>query len=321
MNSYVLLFVVIVLATSALLQGIFLFADAIGNVSSRIKRRLNDLSAGDPTTSLRRKALGEGAAQWLVNILTSAPFRWLDRLIIASGIKKTTERVLQVMIFGISAAAVSSKLVIGLNLLPSLLVSIAVGVLPPLALLMAMRARRARKIVEQLPETLDMFVRSLRAGHPIPTAIRMIAIEMPDPIGTEFGLAFDAMTYGLDLRDALERMAERVRVPEVQYMVAAIRIQHAAGGNLAEILASLSAIMRERLKLYLKVKALSAESRFSGKILAAMPFGIVGLIYLSNPGFYDGARTDNGLAMILYFAGFLVFLGIFLLRRIVKIRV
>jgi tight adherence protein B len=321
MNNYVLLFAILALAALAFLQGVFLFADAIGNVSRRAKRRLNDLSAGDPTTSLRRKVLGEGAARWLVRILTTAPFRWLDRLIIASGIKKTTERVLLVMTFGISAAAVALKLVVGLSLPMSLSGAIAVGVLPPLGLLMAMRARRARKIVEQLPETLDMFVRSLRAGHPIPTAIRMIAVEMPDPIGTEFGVAFDGLTYGLDLRDALERMAERVRVPELQYMVAAIRIQHAAGGNLAEILASLSAVMRERLKLYLKVKALSAESRFSGKILAAMPFGIVGLIYLSNPGFYDGARTDKGLAMVLYFAGFLVFLGIVLLRRIVKIRV
>jgi tight adherence protein B len=321
MDSYVLLFAVLVLAVLTLLQGLFLFADAVGTASSRARRRLNDLSAGDPTTSLRRKVLGEGAAQWLVNILATAPFRWLDRLIVASGIKKTTEWVLLVMTFGMSAGAVALKLVVGLDLLTSLLGAIAVGALPPLALLMAMRGRRARKIVEQLPETLDMFVRSLRAGHPIPTAIRMIAVEMPDPIGTEFGVAFDGLTYGLDLRDALERMADRVRVPELQYMVAAIRIQHTAGGNLAEILASLSTIMRERLKLYLKVKALSAESRFSGKVLAAMPFGIVGLIYLGNPGFYNGARTDTSLAMVLYFAGFLVLFGIVLLRRIVKIRV
>jgi tight adherence protein B len=134
-------------------------------------------------------------------------------------------------------------------------------------------------------------------------------------------MVFDSMTYGLDLRDALQRMTRRAPVPELQYMVGAIRIQHAAGGNLAEILGSLASIMRDRLTLYLKVKALSAESRFSGKILACMPFAIVTLIYLTNPGFYDGARTNTNLAMVLYFAAFLVLFGIVLLRRIVNIRV
>jgi tight adherence protein B len=149
----------------------------------------------------------------------------------------------------------------------------------------------------------------------------MIATEMPAPIGAEFAMVFDSMTYGLDLRDALQRMTRRARVPELQYMVGAIRIQHAAGGNLAEILGSLASIMRERLNLYMKVKALSAESRFSGKILACIPFAIVTLIVLTNPGFYDGARTDTNLAMVLYFAAFLVVFGIVLLRRIVNIRV
>src|SRR5207245_8135668 len=124
---------------------------------------------------------------------------------------------------------------------------------------------------EEPPAALDRFVRSVRAGHPIPTAIRMIAVEMPAPSGTEFGMVLDSMKYGLDLRDALQRMTQRVPVPELQYMVGAIRIQHAAGGNLAEILGSLSSIMRERLNLYMKVKALSAESRLSGKVLACIP--------------------------------------------------
>ena len=321
MDNYLLLYVIVAVAIFAFLQGVFLFFDATGEVATRAKRRLNNLSINDPSVALRRKALDEGAAPWLATLLVSSPVRWFDNLIIASGINRPTERVLAVMTFGVSAVAVMLKLVVGLGLLMSLLGSFVVAVMLPIVVILSMRTRRARRIAEQLPEALDMFVRSLRAGHPIPTAIRMIAIEMPAPIGAEFAMVFDGMKYGLDLRDALQRMTRRVPVPELQYMVGAIRIQHAAGGNLAEILGSLSSIMRDRLKLYMKVKALSAESRFSGKILAGMPFAIVALIYLTNPGFYDGARTDSALAMVLYFAAFLVLLGIVLLRRIVNIRV
>jgi tight adherence protein B len=166
-----------------------------------------------------------------------------------------------------------------------------------------------------------MFVRSLRAGHPVPGAIRLVANEMPAPLGTEFGIVFDGITYGLDLREALQRMTRRIPAAEVSYLAGTIRIQHAAGGSLATVLSSLAHVMRERLKLELKVKALSAESRFSGKILAAIPFAVVVVILMRNPGFYAEASTNTGLALILYFAVFLVFVGIYLLRRIVNIRV
>ena len=321
MDNYLLLYVIVAVGIFAFLQGGLLFIDATGDVATRTKRRLNSLSINDPTEVLRRKALGEGASPWVATLLASSPVRWLDRLIIASGINKTTERVLMVMTLGVSAAAMLLKFVVGLGLLTSLLGSFVMAVMLPLVALLSMRTRRVRRIVEQLPEALDMFVRSLRAGHPIPTAIRMVATEMPAPIGAEFAMVFDSMVYGLDLRDALQRMTRRVPVPELQYMVGAIRIQHAAGGNLAEILGSLSSIMRDRLKLYMKVKALSAESRLSGKVLACIPIAIVTVIFLTNPGFYDGARTDSNLAMILWFAAFLVLFGIVLLRRIVNIRV
>jgi tight adherence protein B len=320
-DNYLLLYVIAAVAIFAFLQGVFLFIDASGDIAARTKRRLDSLSINEPAEVLRRKALGEGASPWLVTLLASSPVRWFDNLITTSGINKTTERVLVVMTFGVSAGAILLKLVVGLGLLLSLFGSFAVAVMLPLVLLLSMRTRRARRIAEQLPEALDMFVRSLRAGHPIPTAIRMIATEMPAPIGAEFAMVFDTMAYGLDLRDALQRMTRRVPVPEVQYMVGAIRIQHAAGGNLAEILGSLSSIMRDRLKLYLKVKALSAESRLSGKVLACIPFLIVTVIIFTNPDFYDGARTDNRLAMLLYFAAFLVLFGIVLVRRVVNIRV
>jgi tight adherence protein B len=129
------------------------------------------------------------------------------------------------------------------------------------------------------------------------------------------------MTYGLDLRDALQRMAQRIPIPELQYMISAIKIQHVAGGSLTGVLSSLAALMRERLKLQMKVRALSAEARLSGRVLACMPFAVFGLIYLRDPHFYDAARENPVLAAALYFAAFLVFGGIYLLRRIVNIRV
>jgi tight adherence protein B len=129
------------------------------------------------------------------------------------------------------------------------------------------------------------------------------------------------MSYGMDLRQAFEKMSQRLGLIEINYMIAAMRIQSSTGGNLAEVLSALSNVMREKVKMKAKVKALSAEARFSGLILAALPVLVVLALVLMNPHYYDAAETSDLLKAILAGAAALMLVGIFLVRKFVNIRI
>jgi tight adherence protein B len=314
-----LLFLIAFLAILALAQGMWGLILSLGSTQSRVRRRLEQISAGDTRAEmLRRRMLGENMSPWLAKLLESAPIRWFDRLVLTSGVTLPTEYVLFLMIVSFTPLLGMSGLA---GLRPPLCVAIALAgsVGLPLSLLVLLRRRRLDKMVLQLPEAIDVLVRSLRAGHPVPTGVRMIAAEMADPIRTEFRLAADIMTYGLDMKSAFERMERRIPLQEFRYMAAAIRIQYETGGNLAEILGSLADVMRERLKLKLKVKALSAEARLSGKILALVPFAITGFVDFYNPDYYSEAAHNPALVALLGVAAILVVAGILMIRRLAQI--
>ena len=158
------------------------------------------------------------------------------------------------------------------------------------ALYLWLRGRARRRIAlieEQLPDALDLMVRSLRVGHPIGGAIGIVAREMPDPIGTEFGLLADEATYGMSITDALEKLTARVPVPDLRFLAIAVNIQATSGGNLAEILEGLSAVIRSRFKLFRKVRAITAEARWSGWFLSIFPIAALMLVQLVDPNYYD----------------------------------
>ena len=147
--------------------------------------------------------------------------------------------------------------------------------------------RRIAMIEEQLPDALDLMVRSLRVGHPINAAIGIVAREMPDPIGTEFGLLADEATYGMSISDALDKLTARVPVADLRFLAIAVHIQASSGGNLAEILEGLSAVIRSRFKLFRKVRAITAEARWSGYFLSIFPIVALLLVQLIDPNYYD----------------------------------
>jgi tight adherence protein B len=269
---------------------------------------------------LRRKAPGERSSQWLAEVLKTSPLQWLDRMIGEAGLEVTVERIVLYMV-GAVVAIVAVMYIFHFRLPAAAGAGFAGGVLLPLWFINRMRRRRLNRLADQLPDAIDMLVRSLRAGHPVPTGIGIVARETPDPIGSEFGLVFDEMSYGADLRDALEKMQQRVQIPEINYMVVAMRIQYGTGGNLADILGTLSGVMRARRNLFSKVRALSAEARFGGKILAGMPPGIVALISVFNPNYYADVGVNKGLTIVMGGAAFVVALGMVMIRKIVRIRV
>lgn len=147
--------------------------------------------------------------------------------------------------------------------------------------------RRLADFEEQLPDAVELIVRSLRIGHPISSAINIVAQEMADPLGSEFGIIADESAYGMPVTDSLDRLAERVDVPDLRFLAVAVNIQTQSGGNLAEILEGLSQVVRSRFKLFRKINAITAEARWSGWFLSLFPVAALFLVQLVDPAYYD----------------------------------
>ncbi|MEO5760322.1 MAG: type II secretion system F family protein [Mesorhizobium sp.] len=182
----------------------------------------------------------------------------------------------------IALAAVSR----GLPLLLGLLLFVIVAPILPVMTMRFKRGRRLKRFGMQLPEALELITRGLKAGHPVPVAIAMVSREMPDPIGTEFGVIADEVTYGSDLVSALNSLFERVGHEDLPLFVTAVSIQTSSGGNLREILDGLSSTIRERGKLRRKVRAISTEGRLSAYILTAVPALLFAAIMALMPQYY-----------------------------------
>ena len=216
----------------------------------------------------------------------------LSTLLIQSGLRLTPARF-YLMISGLFLAILLIfRTFITLNVFVAIAIALVVGCFIPYQIIKFIRARRHAAFTAQLPDALDVIVRSLRAGHPVPTALGLVGREMPDPVGTEFGLTIDEMTFGLEMPRALENMAGRVGIPDLALLVTAVSIQSGSGGNLSEVLQNLSKVLRDRFQLKRKVRSLSAEGRFSAYGLIILPIIIFLAIYFPNPSYYIDAWAD-----------------------------
>jgi len=195
------------------------------------------------------------------------------------------------------------------------------GAALPLLFLQFKANRTRKKMQEQFPVAVDVFVRGLRAGHPIAAALDLLTAEMPDPIGSQFGIVVDEVTYGADLRDALQAMADRWDLDDMRMFVVSLSVQNETGGNLAEILENLSTVIRERASMMMKVRALSSEGRMTAIMLTGLPIFAFTTLFLANPGFYldvsdDPAFLPGFLGLIL-----LYIIGFISIRRLVDLKV
>ena len=199
--------------------------------------------------------------------------------------------------------------------------SAAIGLGIPIMFLQVKANRRRRKMQEQFPVALDVFVRGLRAGHPVAAALDLLTVEMPDPIGSEFGLVVDEVTYGADFRDALQAMADRWDMEELRMFVVSLAIQMETGGNLAEILENLARVIRERASMMMKVRALSSEGRMTAIMLTLLPVFSFTVLFLFRPTFYLDVADDP--AFLPGFAGLLLLyaVGFIIIRRLVDLKV
>ncbi|HXW49229.1 MAG TPA: type II secretion system F family protein, partial [Xanthobacteraceae bacterium] len=181
--------------------------------------------------------------------------------------------------------------------------------------------RRQKRFAAQFPESLDIIVRSLRAGHPVPIAITMVGREMADPIGSEFGIVADEITYGADLETAMRNLYSRIGSEDLPLFVTAVGIQSATGGNLGEILANLSSVIRARFKIRRKIRALAAESRASAMILSALPIGLFIIIQFVSPEFYGAVWHEYLTKLLLCGALVWMTIGNLIMFRMVNFRI
>jgi tight adherence protein B len=246
--------------------------------------------------------------------------RWLSNLIVASGLPYDQKKWLGY----VALATVAGCLALGLaTRSPFGFVGGAVlgGLAAPLGVLKFHASRRAGALGYQLPQALEIIVRSLEAGHPVPAAVSLVGREMSDPIGSEFGMAADEIAYGATLEQAIERMAERCQHPDVDLFAATVRLQERTGGNLTGLLKLNAATVRDRHKMRLKIKAASSEGRASAMILTAAPFVALGMIMVISPRFYGDVIDEPMVRYGLAGLGFWIFLGNMIMRRMIDMRI
>ena len=199
--------------------------------------------------------------------------------------------------------------------------ALAAGALLPFLVLQRLAANRRKTMEKQFPVALDIFVRALRAGHPVAAAIDLLTQEMEDPIGSEFGVVSDEVTYGASLTDALAAMAERWQLDDLRMFVVSLTVQQETGGNLAEILENLSGVIRERAALYMKVRALSSEGRMTAWMLSVLPVFAFVMTFLGSPEFYLDVADDPIFIWGWVFLLTLYVVGVFVMRKMIDLKV
>ena len=295
-----------------------------------INQRLDMINRGmarsDAMQLLRRKSTS--LPDFLPSFL-AGPASAFEKMLMAAGIAMPTGRLMLILLIApllifllIIAFMIAGGAALGFGriiLLATFALLLGAGI--PLLYFQIRANRMRRKMQEQFPVALDVFVRGLRAGHPIAAALDLLTVEMPDPIGSQFGIVVDEVTYGADLRDALTAMADRWDLDDMRMFVVSLSVQSETGGNLAEILENLSRVIRERASMMLKVRALSSEGRMTAAMLTGLPIVAFVILFIGNPRFYldvadDPAFLPGYVALLTLYA-----IGFYSIRRMIDLKV
>lgn len=310
-------------AAVLLLEGLYLTWNAYkGPEAKRIERRLRAMAAGGggaEASILKQRMLSESPP--FQRILLGLPrIQELDKILQQSGSNWSVAFFLGLTLFVAIGAFFAANLIPLLHWSFATLIAGCAALLPFIHILRK-RAKRMLKIVQQLPDTLDLIARALKAGHAFPSGLQMVGEETQDPIAGEFRIVHDEINFGIAVPTALTNLATRVPIPDMRHFVIAVLIQRETGGNLTELLANIAKLIRERLKLLMKVRVLSAEGRLSAIILCALPPTVAGIINLINPKFMSVLWTDPMGLKMLYAALFMMVVGALWMRKIIRIRV
>ena len=320
------IFASVFLLSQVVIGGAWRRRAATGAVNFRLRMIREGGSREDVVARLRKNTPREFAN---LPPFIGGPLRTMQRMLMASAIPFAPMQVLALMgalflalcvALLLGARAGGFPLTFGILQMVAVL-AFAAAVALPLMVINFISQRRRKRIEEQFPIALDVFVRALRSGHPIASAIDLLTHEMEDPIGSEFGLVSDEVAYGANLSEALEDMAERWDLDDMRMFVVSLSVQAETGGNLAEILQNLSEVIRARSSLYMKVRALSSEGRMTGWMLTVLPVLTFVGMFMVNPRFYLDVARDP--IFVFGFTTLLIvyLIGFVMIRRMVDLKV
>jgi tight adherence protein B len=313
-----LIYLLVGASAALFVEGIYLLFFSGGSYRKNVNRRLKLLKdqpgRENMLVQLRRERGLSGTGGYSVGLES------FNRLVMQSGLTLGINKLLTIV-----ACATAGSFVFGMvargNLTDALLIALFFGIALPYFVLRFLRSRRQKRFAAQFPDALDMIVRSLRAGHPTPIALTMVAREMKDPVGSEFGIVVDEITYGADLETALRNLNVRVGQDDLPLFVTAVAIQGSTGGNLGEILQNLSSVIRMRFKMRRKIRALAAEGRASALILSALPIVMFFIMQVAAPNFYASVWDIPLTKQALMAAGVWMGIGNFIMYRLVNFKI
>jgi tight adherence protein B len=313
-----LIYLLVAASAGLFVEGIYLLFFSGGSYRKNVNRRLKLLKDRPDRENILvqlRRERGLSASGGYSIVLES-----LNRLVIQSGLTLGVTKLLLIVAFATIASFVLGIVFRG-NLTDATLIALFFGIALPYLVVRFLRSRRQKAFGAQFPDALDMIVRSLRAGHPTPIALTMVAREMQDPIGSEFGIVVDEITYGADLETALRNLNVRIGQDDLPLFVTAVAIQGSTGGNLGEILENLSSVIRQRFKMRRKIRALAAEGRASALILSSLPIVMFLIIQLVSPNFYASVWDIPLTKHALIVAGIWMGIGNLIMYRLVNFKI
>jgi tight adherence protein B len=318
LDSIYLVYALVLASAGLFAEGFYLLCFSGGSYRKSINRRLQLLKDQPDRESiliqLRRERGLTGGGNYRLHFVN------LNQLILQSGLTVGIGRLAAIIAITAAIALVAGTVWRG-SVVQGVMIGVLSGTLLPWLVLVFLRSRRKKAFGAQFADGLDIIVRSLRAGHPVPVAIAMVAREMRDPIGSEFGIIADEITYGSDLETALRNLYFRVGDDDLPLFVTAVAIQGTTGGNLGEILQNLSAVIRERFKMRRKVRALAAEGRASAIILSSLPIAVFCVIQILTPDFYASVWNEDITKKVLMLAGCWMLVGNFIMYKLVNFKI
>jgi len=297
-------------AVLLLVEGVYLtiFGKSI-SLNNRVNRRLALMEKGESREKVLeqpRKEMGQH-----MSVKGTPPYSLLAEKAQKANIAFTPRQLIMLMV------ALSGFAYVGLTIGTSAatpiraVVAVAMGFGGVYVWVSNKAKKRISLLEEQLPDAVELMVRSLRVGHPFSAAVSIVAKEVPDPLGTEMGMISDEAAYGRDISDSLKELAERMDMQDLRFLAVAVTIQQQSGGNLAEILDGLSKVIRARFKLFRRVRAITAEAKWSGMFLSAFPIGAIVMINVLQPHYYDEAMQTE------YFIPACLVVGVFLVVNVI----
>jgi len=303
--------------------GAFLLVTGLGQLLARGE---NDAEARNRRLRMIRK--GATTEEVLALLKSPEESRLLRRIPVLGNISREMRRAgmtvppARFLLFCLlGAVLVGFAAIRFLPLLQAMGLALALSLLLPVLVVKSKRRKRVDALVAQLPDALDLLARGLKVGHPLNTSIGAVAREMPDPIGTEFGLIFDQVSYGDDLVAAVQEFADRVDMEDVHYLSASIAIQHGTGGDLARVVEVLSKVIRGRIAMRRRIGAISAEGRLSAWFLTFIPVAIYVFTSVSSPGYFSGVANDPLYRPMMAAIVVLVAANALVLRKLVNFRI